>query len=1021
MKACKLLITSSAVALTCFAVPAWGQAATPDSPATQTTDADAQQNAATADPAEAHAPDVVVTGSRIRRAGFDAPTPVAVSDAQDVKLSGQVNIERALLELPQVSLGANAFTLAVTGSGGGFADVNLRGLGSNRNLVLVNGRRFAIVNASQITDTNTIPAGLIDRTEIVTGGSSAVYGSDAITGVVNFILKQNYDGIEGRYQLNLVPHSTTPTYNVDLTLGKNFAEGRGNVALALNFLERKGNTRDDFDWSRFSFVLGEGCIVPGSGTATTPGTRFSIPSGQSCQQAGGAIGYVFNGSADIPNGRVFGIPAFGGSNAALNAAYTAAGLSGLTANGFTFNDAGTAARPYDSTTDSYNNTPPNSLQIPQTRYMANAFAHYDFSDAAKVYGEFHYSRNEVTAQIAPPNYNAPFLVNVNNPYLTPQLREVFRQLDLAETGPRTVTHGVTTFTTTPSDGLAVVSLGRRFSDLGPRTSFNKRDVFRGAVGIRGDLGDASRGFLTDLTYDLYYTLSDADETITVINGVSRSRLQQNLLSVGTAAPVCNIFGQNISTACAQAIGVGATAGNKARMQVAQGNVTGSLFALPAGPVGFSLGAEWRKTSARFIPDAVLATGDAAGYTGALPTNGSVTAKELFGEVRIPLIHDTPLIESLTANAGFRMSDYSLSGVGTVWTYFYGGEWRVTSDLNVRGQYQRAIRAPSVGELFGGQVSGNNNVNDPCSSRAAASQQTADVRALCIATGVPAALVYTLTVQPAPFVYTVSGGNPNLDAEKADTFTAGVVLTPRFLPRFSASVDYFDISVDGAIGQRGGGPQNVFNLCYYVVRDASSEYCRAIPRDSTTGEILASSPVDILSANTGGVKVRGIDFAINYRQPIGTSSLALRSNYTYLLEYTNTPVQALPLRNECVGSFGNTCGDAKPRWRGTTRATWSVDDFSLSLRHRYLGPVTTDRYLLPLRQGSATTPALSTLAFPRIKSQNYFDISFDVGVADKMRFYGGVNNVFNRDVPNVSSVGLYDPMGTELFLGTSFKF
>jgi outer membrane receptor protein involved in Fe transport len=995
-----------------------------------TAPAEAEASAATDTQARTPASDIIVTGSRIARKGFDAPTPMTVADSQELKLSGQVNVERSLLELPQVTLGGtNAFSNQVSATGGGFADLNLRGLGSNRNLVLVNGRRFAIVNPSQITDVNTIPQDLIERVEIVTGGSSAVYGSDAIAGVSNFILKDHFTGLKARSQVNLVEHSRTPTFSADLTGGVDFAEGRGNIAVSLNYLNRKANTRGDFQWSPFSYNLGESCVVAGTGTATLPGQALTVPAGQTCQQAGGMVGYIFSGSNDIPNGRIYGLPAPGGANAALNAAYVAAGIGGFNSTGITFNDAGTVARAYAAPGDSYNINRFNSLQNGQRRYMGNAFAHFDVSDALKTYGEFHFSHNRVFSQVAPVNYSSPFVLNVDNPYLSPQIQTVLRLLDSAETGRTTITQGPASFSTTPNDGLAVVSLARRFAEVGPRSQINTRDVYRGMIGFRGDIGSVSERFLTDLKYDAYYSLSRSSETIKVFNGVSKTAFQQSLLrGPGGASPLCNMFGQNLSAACVAAIRTDAEATTRAKLQVGQASLAGSLFPLPAGPVGFSIGAEWRKTDGRFLPGPNLVAGDVAGYAAILPTRGSVTAKEVFGEVRVPLIHDTFLIKSLSANAGARISDYSLSGVGTVTTYFYGVEWQVTRDLNFRGQYQRAIRAPSVGELFAGQVNNFANANDPCSSRAATAQQTAEVRALCVATGVPAANVFTLAVQPQSTVFVLSGGNPNLDAETAKTYTAGLVLTPHFIPRLSLSVDYYDIAVSGAIGQLGGGVQNIMNLCYYVTKDASSSYCNAIPRNATTGEVLISGPIKALNANTGGIKTRGVDFSLAYRLPLDTglglaptSSLAIRSTFSRLLKFNNTPVQDLPVVNECVGSFGNSCGDPKPKWRGSNRVTWTVGDFSLSLQHRYIGPVTTDRYLVPLRQGAAATPSLASLAYPRIGAQNYFDLSFTLLIAKQMEIYAGANNLTNRDMPNITSPGFYDPMGRELFLGVSVTY
>jgi outer membrane receptor protein involved in Fe transport len=997
----------------------------------QTAPQPAAQDAGAEASADAQEGDIVVTGSRIARSGFDASTPVNVVGAEDIKLSGNLNIEKTLAQLPQ-AIGSQLGSATSNTVPGGFADVNLRGFGSTRNLVLVNGRRYAIFGPEQVVDLNTIPSTLIERTEIVTGGSSAVYGSDAITGVVNFITRDDFQGVETRMQLNVDYPTGTPVYNVDLTAGTNFAGGRGNIVVSGNYLMRNSITRGER--GDFAFEsLSDGCTVPGSGSRDTSGTPFAVPGGQTCTGAGGELGFLAGGSGDIPNGRFSGIPAAGGANAALNAAYAAAGLGGLGSRGFTFDSPGTAARPAISPQDDFNLGPDNYLIQPQERWMVNSFAHYDLTDNVTAYMELHYSRNKVAARLAPTNVGSPTLFNVNNPYLTPQLREVFRQLDLAETGTISVTSGTATRTTVAGDGLALVTAGRRYVEVGPRKATETRNVYRGAWGIRGDIGSVSESVLSNLKFDLYYTHSRSENELLLQNALSRSRLQASLLSAGGAAPVCNIFGQNISQACISAIAIGATNRTVATQQVAQASLTGDLFTLPAGPLGFSAGGEWRKTSATFTPDAYLSSGDVAGFNPGLPTKGSVTVKEVFGEVRVPLIHNTPLIDSLVANGAFRYSDYSLDGIGGVWTYLGGVDWRVSPDIAFRGQYQRAIRAPNVGELFGGTTRVVGVATDPCSSRAPAAQQTG---AVCVATGVPAGQVFGAGVQPNTIFPADFGGNPNLGAEKSDTYTVGVVFTPRFAPRLSISVDYFNITLNGAIAALGGGLQNTLNLCYNVLQDASSEFCQAIHRSPTTGEINDPYVAQIRNANTGALRTSGIDFAARYHFDVGfnpfggTSSFDLSTNVTYLHDFTSTPVEAFPnIKNYCAGSFGPTCGQPLPNWRGISRVTWNMGDaFSLSLRHRYIGKVTTDRYIVPTRQGSASAPALSSIAYPTLAAQNYFDVSFDLDVNDKVEVFGGVNNVIGN-MPPVTTQGpnantwsaTYDVLGSEFFLGATFKF
>jgi iron complex outermembrane receptor protein len=1021
-------LCSSAIVAAGLGLASIAQAQTAPAPLTPVPDV--TQNVGSSDQ------EIIVTGSRIKRAEFDASTPVSVVTAQDVKLAGTINVERLLGELPQFVGSQNGGATSNTVPGG-TADVNLRGFGNTRNLVLVNGRRFAIYGPDQVTDLNTIPTALIARTEVVTGGSSAVYGSDAITGVVNFILRNDFEGVEARAQVNVDQPTTTPSYTFDLTMGGNFAGGRGNLVVAGNYTRRGAisrGQRGDFAYDSLS----DGCVAPGTGSSNHAGTPFAIPGGQTCLSAGGQLGFVAGGSGDIPNGRFSGIPSAGGSNAALNAAYAAAGLSALGSRGFTFNAAGTAARPELTPQDDFNLGPDNYLIVPQERWMINSFGHYDFTPGITGYMELHYSNNLVSAQLAPSNVGVPTLFNVNNPYLTPQLQEVFHQLDLAETGTITVTSGSATRTTTPGDGLAVVTAGRRYLEVGRREADARRNTFRGAWGFRGELGSLSDSFLTNLNYDVYYTYSRTEETTLLRNAISRSRLQASLLSAGGAAPVCNIFGANITAACVTAISISATNSTTADLQVASANISGDLFKLPAGPVGFSFGTEWRRSSAKFNPDSFLSSGDVAGFNPGLPTSGSVSVKEVFGEIRVPLIHNTPFIQNLTANAAFRYSDYSLKGIGGVWTYLGGLDWRVNRDIAFRGQYQRAIRAPNVNELFGGTSRSVGAATDPCSDRQPVAQQTAAVRAVCVANGVPAAQVFTAGVQPNSIIPADFGGNPNVGAEKSDTFTAGVVFTPSFAKGLYISVDYFNITLDGAISPLGGGLANTLNLCFNVIQNAASEFCQAIRRDPNSGAINDPYVAQIRNANTGSLKTSGVDFAVRYHFNAGFgfpllggdhSSFDLSSNFTYLSAFTSTPVAAFPnIKNYCVGAYGTTCGQPLPRWRGASRITWNLGDLSLSLRDRFIGPVTTDRYLLPKRAGAANAPALTSFAYPVLKAQNYLDLSFSYDVTKHLQFYGGINNLtaeqppVSTQTPSDNTFGAtYDVLGREFFFGVTAKF
>ncbi|HEY0686754.1 MAG TPA: TonB-dependent receptor [Steroidobacter sp.] len=973
--------------------------------------------------------EVLVTGSRIAREGLDTSTPVNVIGVEEIKLSGAPNVEKILSDAPQFVASTNGGASANTVPGG-TADVNLRGFGASRNLVLVNGRRFAIYGPEQVTDLNTIPTALIERTEVVTGGSSAVYGSDAITGVVNFIMRDDFEGVEVTAQSSWDSPTTTPTYNVDLTVGGNFAEGRGNAVVSVNYLNRGAITRGERgEWAFDS--LSDGCVTPESFSRDHAGVPVAVPQNSTCRAQGGVPGLIAGGSGDIPNGR-FTIGT--ASNAGIVNALNAAGLGGMGPRGFTFDDAGTTVRPALTPQDDFNLGPDNYLQVPQERWMVNAFSHYDFTDKATGYLEFHFSNNRVDQQLAPTNIGGPFLFNINNPYLSGEMQEVLRQLDIAETGPTTVVTGTSSRVNNPNDGFATLNVGRRLVEVGLRENVSDRNVWRMALGMRGDIGDVSDSFLRNLAYDVYYTFARTEETSRQSGNVSRSRFQTALLSNGGAAPLLNIFGQNISPEAVDAISIGATNVTEAELQVAAATLSGQLIDLPAGPLAFSAGVEWRYASSQFVPDEFLRSGDVVGFNPGLPTEGDVTAKEIFGELRIPLLSGMPFVDTLAANAAIRRSDYDLEGVGAVSTYLYGLDWRLNDDVAFRGQFQRAIRAPNVADLYGGLRQSVEPATDPCSDRQPASGRTDAVRALCIASGVPESAVFGSGVQPNTIIPALFGGNPNVGEEESDTRTFGVVLTPQALPKLAVTLDYFDITLDGAIAQLGGGLNNTLNLCFNIIQDINSEFCQAINRNPVTGEISVPFYAEIRQANTGGLETSGFDLQARYGFDFGWglfgngSSLNINTAWTRTDEFTLTPVQAFPnVKNRCVGSFGTTCGEPIPEFKGVTRFTWTTGPLSLSLRHRYIDDVTVDRYLLPKRAG-ATPPAYADLVNPKLDAMNYFDLSFSLDVGRSMEIFGGMNNLLDDDPPLVGSSQIrantwpatYDYNGRTMFIGVTVR-
>lgn len=985
--------------------------------------------------------DIVVTGSRIARDGTDASTPLSIIGAEEIKLSGAMTVDKVLSDQPQFVPATNGGATANTvpaGSAAGAAYVNLRGFGPTRSLTLVNGRRFAIFGPEQITDLNTIPTALIERTEVVTGGSSAVYGSDAITGVINFIMKDDFEGVQFGGQYGFDSATSTPTTSFDVTMGGNFAEDRGNAVVSVNYYKREGFTRRERgDWAELPY--GEACVTQDTWSESMIGVANGS-NAANCAASGGRMGLVFSGSGDIPNGR-FVLSDAQRANPNVQAALQGAGLQGITSNGFTFDDAGTIARLTQRPADDFNLTLHNYLQVPQERWMLNAFSHFDFAPKVTGYLEFHFSNNRVDQQLTQSNIGgSDFLFNVNNPYLDDDdnpntqspMQLLLQRLDEAEAPVppafTTVPAGAISRTTTRGDGLAILTANRRFVELPFRRNVDDHNVWRTAVGFRGDLGSVSDSFLSNLKYDAYWTFARSEDTSRQQGAVSRSRYSTALLSAGGAAPVANIFGQNLSPEAVSAISINSTNVTNAEQQVAAATLAGDAFELPAGPVGFSVGVEWRKAEAEYLPDEFLRSNDVVGFNPGGTTSGDVTSKDIFAEVRIPILADIPVVESLTANGAFRSSDYDLEGVGRVSTYLYGLDWRLHESVALRGQFQRAIRAPNIGDLYGGLQLNFPTVNDPCSDRGSAASRTDAVRALCIASGVPAAAVFTRGVQPETFLPSRSGGRDDLQEEISDTRTLGVVFTPTFLPDLAVTIDYFDISLDDAIAQLGGGPQNTLNLCYLTVQDLNSPFCQAVHRSPSSGAIAVPYTLDVLQANIGRLETSGYDLQARYGFDVGASRLDITTAWTYTDEFTVTPRQEAPEnKNRCVGAYGTTCGEPIPEIKGNTRITWSVGDFGVSLRHRFVDSVMTDRYVLPQSAG-LTPPALTTMTNPEIDAQNYIDLSFTYDIGEKAEVYAGVNNVFDTDPPIIVGQGgygntypsTYDYAGMTFFLGVTVK-
>lgn len=957
---------------------------------------------------------IVITGSRIPRADLVATSPVAVIGSEEFELSGTVNVEQLLNTLPQVVPG---LTNTSNNPGDGTATVDLRGLGAQRTLVLVNGRRWIPSDgADTVTvDVNTIPASLIKRTEVVTGGASAVYGSDAIAGVVNFILKDDFEGIQLDSQYGITEEGDSETWNLNLTIGSNTADGKGNVTLFADYYIQDPTFQRERDFSFFACDDGP----------ELPNTRDGFACGLADPDGEAPQGLIRGGSTSIPGTRLRGAIDIDGDGA----------IDG--SSGVRFEPDGTP-RLFNSDTDSFNYAPFNFLQVPLERWEIATTGRYEVvPQYLEAFAEGAFANTRSDQELAPTpavlGTGSGTPVNViritvdDNPFLTDDAKQVL--LD--------------SFGDPNDDGIIETTnlLQRRLLEVGSRRSLDTRNAWRVLGGLRGQLDNG-------WNYETYYSFARMERVNRLENDASATRFAQALLAVtdpGTGEPVCldpsngcaplNIFGEgNISEAAADFIRVSATNITTTQQQVANVSLTGTAIDLPAGPLGFAVGGEWRSENFAFSPDTFLASGDVLGFNAGAPTVGEFQVWELFGEVNVPLVSGVPFIDYLGIDAGFRYSDYDIDQVGGVWTYKATGEWSPIEDLRVRGGFQRAIRAPNIVELFQGTSQDFPPYVDPCS----ADQNPIEngLAQACINDGVPADLLGIFT-QGNSQVQASIGGNPDLEEETADTFTIGAVWQPRFVPGLSLTVDYFNIEVEDAIAPFGGGAPFVIAGCILSGNGLDSDaFCAAYQRDPFGDPLIVQAP----NENIATLKAEGIDVQIDYSFDLADFGLGGDAGSvdifwlgSHRLENSFQPNPGLP-PIECAGFFGAPCGItidgvSDPDWKFTSRFTYRRSSWTASLRWRWTAATTDGR----ISQAAAFGLPDPTDSIPpdalEYDAQHYFDLSGSWNVLENLRLLAGVDNLFDNDPPTVGTQqvqantdpSLYDVLGRRFFLSATVSF
>jgi outer membrane receptor protein involved in Fe transport len=929
--------------------------------------------------------EIVVTGSRIARPDLQSSTPVAVVSAERIEQTGASNIQDVLATLPSVGQNVSRTSSNFSNTGNGIATINLRNLGSSRTLVLVDGRRTLGVAGSSAVDVNNIPTDLVQRVEVVTGGASAVYGSEAIAGVVNFVLKNDFQGLRVRAQNTVSDKGDAPRQYVSITGGQNFGGGRGNVTANFSYDNDHGLRSRDRSFS-----------------------SRDIPSRSAYASQG-----VFDVSG--PNQDSF----------TPNSPST-----------FTFGPGNNLKGYQGPNIDGYNRNGDRLLSVPVERYQGAVLAHYDFSDAFKLYAQGQYSRTNSNASLEPAaiaNSGPSAALNFDGsayagiPISSPYVPDAIRAAAIA-------------------NGVDTVQFLRRSNDIFSRSNKNERDFYRGVIGAKGQFTAG-----TNWSYDIYYEHSESRDHTTAqsiytpnygaalsneIGPDGQVRCSDAAARAAGCVPI-NIFGANTVTAAASKFlqtytgptrNVTLVDGGtvqlvngtnvaydylaKVNQDVVSGSINGDLFSLWGGPVALSFGGEYRHEKSTEIFDPFTQAGLSAGNQ-ITNTQGSFNVKEGFVEVVAPIVEDRPGIKYLGLEGAARYADYST--VGGVWSFKGGATFAPTSDIRFRGVYSRATRAPNIGELYASISQTFPSVNDPCDQ---GTNESDKIPAACANVPGRANTIanrgsFTYTTAQIQTIDGLLGGNRNLREETADTFTAGAVITPTFFKNFSMTVDYYTIKVKNAIGIIG--QQVSVDQC---VNTGNPLFCSNVVRDSN-GFITR---VNALNLNTGSFLVSGIDVEARYAVPVGASRFDFDVMYNHRFKQQQTPFPGAAPQNELGQADCYSCGRLGSGFKdkGVANVTFSAPKFQLNYRLDYMGPLTDNL-------GRANAQRISAYFYHNLQGKVM------VGEKQQMELYAGVNNLLDTKPPVFGDTNpvtwpgtqtvadTYDLYGRMLYVGATFKF
>lgn len=993
--------------------------------------------------------EVIVTGSRIASPNATSTSPIQVVTRQDIQVSGKTDITDIISQLPQnftndlgQDLGNRTPGLS---SAGGVATADLRGLGPQRTLVLVNGRRLGIGSPytfiqAPAPDLDQIPSALVERVEVLTGGASATYGSDAVAGVINFIMKKNFEGIQidanygsnwhenhnayarqAQLDADYTPLKGTSidgkTMSINFTAGTSVADGKGNITAYFGYMNTDPVRSSDRDFGGCQ-LNPSGDLTAGVCAGSSNSNYWSPQEGPNAFNVYSVLGHDFIDFDSAPTNP----PAFFNSQKYIY------------------------------------------MQRGDERYTAGFMGHLDMSDNFQVYTEFGYMNDRSHQEVAPAaafrdsNPNDPisgnYNVNCSNPLMSQQQALTLCTQAQIDADAAAIASGGAPVTVN-------VSIGRRNVEGGGRSSDYEHSNYRAVLGGKGNLSEAwNYDAYAQYYYTTFFTTNDKYMNFTAIDQALLVRNDANgnpvCLSGGRCVP-WNIFQDGgVTDDQLNFLYLAGTGYGTTTLKTLHGEVSGQLgdygVKLPTASdgVAVNVGFEHRNEHVKFTPDAGLASGQLSGFgSAAVPIDNSVSVSEGFMELRVPLVQDKPGFKDLVFDTGYRLSDYS--STGRVNTYKFETQYAPVSSFRFRGSFQHAVRSPTVVELFNGALVGLAQLgDDPCSSPDQIEHAAATLEQ-CLRT-VPANEQAAFTARygngsttnfiPKSILGQLSqltGGNPDLKNETATSYTVGFNITPEAVPNLNASIDYYQIKIEDVVGVIAANV--ALNTC---LDSGDPTYCSLIVRQHTTGgltgnNIAAGGYIVQQNLNVAQAEISGIDLQGGYRLtlPGDAGSLSFAMNGAYLMSTKTTPLPGAHTY-DCAGLYGNTCGTVNPRWRHNMRTTWSTPwNFDVAMTWRFIGKVSLDNNSSDPTLGGAehTDPDTGLPQFKAFGATfptfSYFDLAGTWNATDDVQVRLGINNILDKDPPlgTVEVVGggaantysTYDIMGRQMFLSLTAKF